>query len=332
MTVPRISVVICAYTQKRWDQVLAAVDSIRGQSLACEELVVVVDHNQALRARLAAALPDVTVVENREAPGLSGARNTGVAETRGDVIAFLDDDAVAEHDWLKFFADSYADPAVAGVGGLVLPRWETRRPAWFAEEFDWVVGCSYMGMPRVRAPVRNLMGSAASFRRDVFDLVGGFRSGIGRSAERLPLGCEETELCIRLSQRAPGSVLFFDNRAVVRHFVPANRCRYSYFLSRCFAEGLSKATVTAIVGVGDGLSAERHYTTRVLPRGVARGAGDLLRGDPSGLGRAGAIITGLTATTAGYTVGSLREWVRSRRRGVHGTFPRSEGHRDIGSS
>ncbi len=322
---------ICAYTEERWDQILAAVDSIRGQSLASEEIMVVVDHNEDLSTRLAAALPDVTVVENREVPGLSGARNTGVAQTRGDIVAFLDDDAIAEHDWLKFFADSYTDPAVAGVGGLVLPRWETRRPAWFAEEFDWVVGCSYVGMPHSRAPVRNLMGSAASFRRGVFDLVGGFRSGIGRSAERLPLGCEETELCIRLRQRAPGSVLFFDNRAVARHFVPANRCHYSYFLSRCFAEGLSKATVTAIVGAGDGLSAERHYTTRVLPRGVVNGVAALLRGDPSGLGRAGAIITGLTATAAGYTVGSLREWVRRRKRGIHGAFPRSEGHRDIGS-
>jgi glycosyltransferase involved in cell wall biosynthesis len=305
VTGTRISVVICVYTEQRWDQILAAVDSVSAQSLACHELIVVVDHNQALRARLVAALPDVTVVENREARGLSGARNTGVAQSGGDIIAFLDDDAFAEPDWLKFFADSYADPAVAGVGGLVLPQWETRRPSWFAEEFFWVVGCSYLGMPRVRAPVRNLLGGAASFRRDVFDLVGGFRTGIGRSASQRPLGCEETELCIRLHQRAPGSVLLFDNRAVVRHRVPADRCRFSYFRSRCFAEGLSKAQVTASVGAGDGLSTERRYTTRVLPRGVARGVADVLRGDPSGLGRAGAIITGLAATTAGYTAGSL---------------------------
>jgi glycosyltransferase involved in cell wall biosynthesis len=317
VSAPRISVVICAYTEKRWTQILAAVDSIRGQSLACEELVLVVDHNQDLATRLAAALPDVTVVESREAPGLSGARNTGIAQTRGDVVAFLDDDAVAEDDWLKFFADSYRDPAVAGVGGLVVPKWENQRPSWFAEEFDWVVGCSYIGMPRDRAPVRNLMGSAASFRRDVFDLVGGFRSGIGRSAERLPLGCEETELCIRLSQRSPESVLFFDNRAVARHFVPASRGRYSYFLFRCYAEGLSKAAVTASVGAGDGLSAERNYTTRVLPRGVARGIADLLRGDPSGLGRAGAIVTGLAATAAGYILGSLRGSAQRRKRGRH---------------
>jgi glycosyltransferase involved in cell wall biosynthesis len=303
-------VVICAYTEERWHQVLAAVDSIRQQSLGCYEILLVVDHNRDLFGRLATALPDVTVVENREAPGLSGARNTGVAQARGDVVAFLDDDAVAEPDWVKFFADSYADPAVAGVGGLVLPRWETRRPSWFPKEFDWVVGCSYVGMPDTRAPVRNLMGSAASFRRDVFGLVGGFRSGLGRTAGGRPLGCEETEFCIRLRQRDPSAVLLFDNRAVAWHLVPAARCRSAYFRSRCYAEGLSKAMVTVSVGASDGLSAERRYTTRTLPRGMVRGVADLLRGDPAGLSRAGAIVTGLTATAAGYTVGSLRERTR----------------------
>ncbi len=310
MTRLRISVVICAYTEKRWRQVLAAVDSIRQQSLACHEIVLVVDHNPDLFSRLVTALPDVTLVQNGQAPGLSGARNTGVAHAQGDVVAFLDDDAVAEPDWLKFFADSYADPVVAGVGGLVLPRWETRRPSWFPKEFDWVVGCSYVGMPYTRAPVRNLMGSAASFRREVFDLLGGFRSGLGRTADARPLGCEETEFCIRLRQRDPSAVLLFDNRAVAWHLVPAARCRPSYFRSRCYAEGLSKAMVTVIVGAGDGLSAERRYSTRTLPRGMVRGAADLLRGDPTGLSRAGAIVTGLTATAAGYTVGSLRERTR----------------------
>jgi glucosyl-dolichyl phosphate glucuronosyltransferase len=302
---PSISVVICAYTEKRWDETCAAVESVQVQSFPALETVVVVDHNPGLRTSLAAALPGAAVIENSEERGLSGGKNTGVAAAQGDVVAFLDDDAVADPDWLKFFADSYADPAVIGVGGLTLPSWKAPRPGWFPREFDWVVGCTYRGMPESRAPVRNLLGGNASFRREAFELAGGFQNGIGRSAGKRPLGCEETEFCIRLSQRSPGSVLLFDNRAMIWHLVPAERCRFSYFRSRCYAEGLSKALVTASVGAGDGLSAERHYTTRTLPGGVVRGIADLRHGDLAGLGRSAAIVTGLAATAAGYSAGSV---------------------------
>lgn len=310
-----MSVVICAHTMERWSETCAAVESVWAQSFQNTEIIVVVDHHPGLAAALADALAGVTVAENREERGLSGARNTGVSIAHGDVVAFLDDDAVADPDWLKFLADSYADPAVIGVGGQILPRWQKPRPSWFPGEFNWVVGCSYRGMPEPGLPVRNLLGANASFRRQAFDLAGGFRNGIGRSAGKRPLGCEETEFCIRLSQRSPGSVLLFDNRAVVRHLVPVDRCRFSYFRARCYAEGLSKAMVTARVGVSDGLAAERRYSTRTLPAGVAGAVGDLLHGDWSGLGRAGAIIAGLAATGAGYAVGTASTVSQRTRRG-----------------
>jgi hypothetical protein len=145
-----------------------------------------------------------------------------------------------------------------------------------------------------------------SFRREVFDLVGGFRSGIGRTAGKLPLGCEETEFCIRLRQKSPGALLVMEHRAMVYHFVPEKRCRFSYYLSRCYAEGLSKALVTANVGSSDGLSSERAYVTRTLPLGVLRGIADLFRGRPGGLGRAGVIVAGVSVTAAGYLAGRVK--------------------------
>jgi glucosyl-dolichyl phosphate glucuronosyltransferase len=293
-------VVICVYTDNRWDHILAAVDSVRAQTLAAAETIVVVDHNPALYKRLVAALPDVTVVENREEKGLSGGRNTGAAMAQGEIIAFLDDDASAATDWLEFLAGDFADPDIKGVGGLTLPNWQTARPSWMPEEFLWVVGSNYRGMPSSGVPVRNLLGGNMSFRREVFDLVEGFQAGVGRTAESLPLGCEETLFCIRLRQRSPGSLLVMEHRAKVWHYVPDGRCRFSYFLSRCYAEGISKAQVTAYVGSDDGLSAERSYVTRTLPLGVARGVADLFRGDPAGLGRAGSIVIGLTVTCVGY--------------------------------
>jgi glucosyl-dolichyl phosphate glucuronosyltransferase len=301
-----ISVVICAYTNKRWSLTCAAVESVREQRVPGSEIILVVDHNPDLYQRLSAAFMDITVVENREAPGVSGARNTGVALARGEIVAFLDDDAAADPDWLKFICDSYSDPAVMGVGGLILPRWETSPPRWFPPEFYWVVGCSYLGMPGEHVPVRNLIGANMSFRREAFEIGGGFRNDVGRNADELPFGCEETEFCIRLGQRAPGSVLLVENRAAVSHRVTRARCRFSYFTSRCFAEGISKAQITTTVGGADGLSSERHYVTRTLPKGIAAGVADLLRGDLWGAGRAGAIVAGLTGATAGFIIGSIR--------------------------
>jgi glycosyltransferase involved in cell wall biosynthesis len=301
------SVVVCVYTEDRWDQICAAIESLRAQSLACAQIIIVVDYNHALYERLVTAMPDVTVVKNSDVKGLSGARNTGVKVATGEVIAFLDDDATADQDWLKFFDDGYANPAVVGVGGLTLPNWQTARPGWLPEEFYWVIGCNYLGMPPSGAPVRNLLGGNMSFRRTVFDIVDGFRTGIGRTAHKRPLGCEETEFCIRLAQQSPGAVLMMENLATISHFIPENRCRFSYFLSRCYAEGISKAQVAASVGSGDGLASERSYVTKTLPIGVLRGVGDAFRGRPAGLGRAGAIIAGVSVTAAGYLRGRVSQ-------------------------
>lgn len=298
---PAISVVICAYTEQRWDDVLAAVRSVQAQSLPAAEIVVVVDHNPSLYARLAGEL-DVRVVENQAAQGLSGGKNTGVAVSTGDVIAFLDDDAVAEPDWLRCMAAAYDDPDVIGVGGLTLPAWDAQRPSWFPAEFDWVLGCTYVG--RIPGQVRNLLGGNASFRREAFDVAGGFPEHIGRSSGKTrPLGCEETEFCIRVHQRLPRSKFVFDAGAVIRHRVPAVRGRFAYFRSRCYAEGLSKALVTDSVGVSDGLATELSYTAVTLRRGVLSNLGRAGRGDPDGLTRAGAIVVGLGCTAAGYAVG-----------------------------
>lgn len=310
MTRPDISVVVCVYTEDRWDDIGAAVASLRAQSEPAGQILLVVDHNPALLRRLRdthAGRRDVTVLANAGPRGLSAGRNTGIAAARGEVVAFLDDDAVAERDWLRHFADAYADPRVMAVGGRTVPAWASgRRPAWFPAEFDWVVGCSYLGLPPGRVRVRNVLGGNASFRRSAFDAAGGFAVGIGRDGDRRPLGCEETELCIRLQRALPDALLLIDDRAVIHHRVPAARERFGYFRTRCYAEGLSKALVTRSVGVTAGLETERRYTTRVLPAGVLRAVGDALCGRRGGAGRAAAIVAGVATTTAGYAVGSVR--------------------------
>ncbi|WP_461085738.1 glycosyltransferase family 2 protein [Streptomyces deserti] len=313
MSAPGVSVVICVYTEDRWEDILAAVASVRAQSRPALETLLVVDHNQPLLDCLSREFKEsadgavVRVLANAGPRGLSAGRNTGIAASRGEVVAFLDDDAVAERDWLRHLAEAYADPRVMAVGGRTVPIWASgRRPAWFPEEFDWVVGCTYRGLPRGRVRVRNVLGGNASFRRTAFDAAGGFATGIGRDGDKRPLGCEETELCIRLSRARPDAVLLIDDRAVIHHRVPEAREHFRYFRTRTYAEGLSKALVARSVGAGKGLESERRYTTRVLPAGVARGLRDALLARPGGAGRAGAIVAGVLTAAGGYVVGSVR--------------------------
>ena len=93
------------------------------------------------------AFPDLVVVPNSGRRGLSGGRNTGVSHAIGDVVAFLDDDARAQPDWLERLAAGYRSPSVVGVGGVATPVWPGQRPPWLPPEFDWVVGCTFVGMP-----------------------------------------------------------------------------------------------------------------------------------------------------------------------------------------
>jgi len=303
----QFAVVICAHDERRWPHLQAAVDSVQRQTLPAAEVVVVVDGNETLLRRAASEFTAVIVVPNDNHPGLGGARNSGVSASVAPVVAFLDDDAIVVDRWLELLATPYADPDVAGVGGSIEPRWELGRPPWFPPEFDWVVGCTYRGMPEGVSQVRNLIGCNMSYRREVLEALNGFRLGYG---------CDETEFCIRLGQRWPRRKLIYVPEAAASHFVPASRATFSRFLSRCYFEGGSKAVVAHLVGRNHGLALERAYTVSTLPRAVVEGAGALVRqGEWSGIRRSGAVVLGFAAASAGYVAGSLSLAESAERRG-----------------
>jgi glycosyltransferase involved in cell wall biosynthesis/GT2 family glycosyltransferase len=317
---PPISVVICAFTLERIDRIADAIASLQEQSSQPHEVVLVIDHSPELEAECRQRWPGVRVLANREQQGLSGARNTGLAESSGDVVAFLDDDAVAAPNWIEVLGSAYAEARVLGAGGAVRPMWSEGRPRWFPAEFDWVVGCTHSGMPGEREAVRNLVGANMSFRRAALIEAGGFRHELGRIG-KIPTGCEETDLCIRIGKRHPDGTILYDPAAAVEHYVPPERARASYFSSRCRGEGRSKAILSALVGSDSGLSEERSYARRTLPLGFLRCLGAGLRGDLGGFERAAMLVFGLLATTSGY-LGAGRDARRiGRRREQAGKTP-----------
>ncbi|MET9407973.1 glycosyltransferase family 2 protein [Streptomyces sp. NPDC002935] len=303
-TVTTLSVVICAYTLDRWDDLRAAIGSVLGQDPPADEVVLVVDHNQDLLERAERELSGVRVVPNQRRRGLSGGRNTGVAVSHTDVVAFLDDDATAEPGWTGRLLAPYGDPRVVGVGGLVRAWWTTARPVWFPPEFDWVVGCSYRGQPRQAARVRNFIGANMSFRRTELIAVGGFLDALGRVGSRPVASCDETDLCLRIAARNPDAVLLYEPAAEIRHRVPESRASWAYFRNRCYIEGLSKALVARRCGSGPALANERVYLRSTISRALARHVTRIWR--PGALRTIGALSGGVGATVAGYLVGSIR--------------------------
>lgn len=299
-----ITVVVCAYTGDRWATLRAAIDATRSQINRDDELIVVVDHNDELLARCREYLGDSSVLANGRNRGLSGARNTALDHAHGSIIVFLDDDAIPLDGWLDALRSPYADKRVYGVGGLAKPRWLGDQPGWFPEEFLWVVGCSHLGIPSDPHPVRNVFGANMSFRKAAFNHVGGFAEELGRVGEQ-PLGCEDTEFAIRLAQAHPEAIILYEPSSQVEHHVARQRASLSYFVRRCWAEGISKAEVSRRVGRSKALSAERHYALWVLPRGIWNGLHDSARGDLWGAARCVTIMLGLAATVAGYCAGTV---------------------------
>ena len=277
--------------------------------------MVVIDYNEPLLARMQEAFgrPNVSVVANSGPQGLSGARNTGVAASESGLTLFLDDDALPDKGWIDAYRSRFStSESIVGVGGAVVPAWEGGlAPRWFPDEFGWVVGCDYRGLPANGQQIRNPIGASMGIRHWCFDLVGGFSHAVGRIGA-VPSGDEETELFIRVRRAVPGAQIVRDTGAVVFHTVPSARQTVKYFVSRCYHEGRSKAAMTETVGTADGLSSERSYVLKTLVGGMGIHFAAALNGDPAGLARAVMLPLGLAATTYGFAIARVQSRRRTR--------------------
>lgn len=306
---PTVSVIIAAFSMKRWNDMREAVASVEAQTVPVLETIVVIDHHPGLLARARRELHGVTVIANGGGQGASAARNAGVMASRGELVAFLDDDAVASPHWLEALLSHFTDTSVVGVGGRLNPLWATSRPRWFPPEFDWAVGASYLGMPQSAEPVRNVWSNNMAIRRGAFDMVGGFRDNFGKLGARSRP--EDTDLCLRTAEKHGGGAWIYEPGAIADHRVPMERTTLRYFAYRCFNEGLGKAELAALNGTSESISTERRYTTSVLPSALARGVREIHRGDASGALRNLAILTGFTVVIIGYLVGHTMLIVRA---------------------
>ena len=264
-----ISVVISTYSKEKKDQVLDCIRSLHNQTFSPNEILLVLDRDAELVHFFKSVVPvDVDIVLS-DGYGLSYARNAGVKQAKSEIIAFIDDDAVADKDWLRNIFGNYSDPSVVGVGGLVTPLLaEGKSFDWFPEELNWIIGCSYKGQCNRREAIRNPIGCNMSFRRSIFADVGYFRKDVGRLGKVL-LDGEEPEFSSRVLKKIPDGKIINEPSAVVFHNVSPQRMTIKYLWKRSFFQGFSKALINETLSEStQGLNVERHYLNYLLTSSV----------------------------------------------------------------
>lgn len=266
----KISVVIASYRSS--ELVRSCVESLACQEHPPCEIILVVDRvdqqDEFVRFFGPETREKVTVLASGK-KGVSAARNKGVAESSGDIIAFIDDDATADPRWTAQIEQAYnSHPDAAVVGGPVKPVFEGRK---IDEKWYWIIGCTSSRPPTKRPICCNM-----AITRKAFDEIGGFEENLGRVKRKLAIG-EETDLLLRIQEEMPGSPIVWNPHAIVFHWVPRHRTTLRYILDRSYEEGVGKAIIGKTHDLGLEQTFLRYYLTHpdrfTLPVLLAVGVG-----------------------------------------------------------
>lgn len=237
----QVSVVVCTYDDDRFHDFVEAVESLFNQTYDQIEIILVIDGNESVYEKTRRKFGEVgnlAVLNNDENRGLSYSRTRGVEQASGDIIAFIDDDAVAEPDWISELVSAYEQTDAIAVGGPMSPEWITDRPSYLPEEYFWLIGVNHEDLREPLGEVRNTFGSNMSFRSTVFEEIGGFDESVGLTADS-QIQADETEFAIRMNQ-AFGKGMVYQPEAVVRHKIFQSRTDPRWLCERAFWQGYSK--------------------------------------------------------------------------------------------
>lgn len=241
---PLISVAICTYD--RYDLFEAALASLRQQTLPAHRYQIIVVDNSPDAARARVYLQKYDNVDNIRyihiaVPGLSNARNIAAQQCRTDFIAYMDDDAVAESDWLESLLAAFAKfgDKAAAVGGPVLPIWQDERPNWLSDELlDCLTIIDWKGGLRIADEREWAAGANMAFRTTALLEAGAFPTGLGRKgAGEALLSNEEIELQSRL--RAADHWVIWAPGAKVRHLIKSERLQQAWLRRRLAWQAVS---------------------------------------------------------------------------------------------
>ena len=263
-----VSVIVCTSKRERGPDLSAAISSLLAQTCSSIEIIIIFDGIDAVgevTRHQYDSRNNVKIISLAENTGISGARNRGILEASGDIIAFLDDDAVADANWVKEMLLTYQHEGVVAATGDILPVWPGGKSGYLPEELYWLVGLTYEGYPTGhRGEVRNALGANMSFRKEVFHRIGLFNSSLGFTERKnTMMQGEETELSIRLIE-AFGRGVDYNPAMRIYHKVSPAKLKLKTLLVRAFYQGYSKAKLLRLHTAAASLSTEKHYLRKVI--------------------------------------------------------------------
>ena len=205
--------------------------------------IIIVDNNSTdgtreLVSGYSSAYPGIVKYVREERQGLSNARNRGVQEAEGAIVAFIDDDATADRGWLKGIMEVYENYPDAGVvGGRIEPVWLSKKPGWLTQNLEMSFGVLNYGneIQELSFP-KTPFGGNFSIKRVLFLALDGFCRNLGRSGDRL-LSSEETLLCYLVEQDK--KKLYYTPKAVVHHKILPERLNRRYLFKKAYTQGIS---------------------------------------------------------------------------------------------
>jgi glycosyltransferase involved in cell wall biosynthesis len=264
----QVSVVICTYSLDMYDDFRESVESVRRQSYEDVEIIVIVDGTEAVFERVCEDYENtegIRIYCNDENDGLLKSRNRGAELANGEIIAFIDDDAIAESQWVAELVRGYETQEALAVGGKMNPEWIAGKPEFLPPEFYWLVGVTHRGFADGPGWVRNTFGSNLSIRRDVFTELGGFDTEIGGRKGDKNLQGGETELCVRIAEKYNEQV-WYNPDAVVNHKIFEYRTEPRWLMNRAFWQGYSKRAMDVLLPETG--NEETEFLTKLLTDSV----------------------------------------------------------------
>jgi glycosyltransferase involved in cell wall biosynthesis len=242
----KISVVVCTYNRSAL--LRETVVSLLEQDINKNSYeIIVVDNNstdstQLMVEEIAIGKPPKVRYLKEHRQGLSFARNKGAKEANGEIVAYIDDDATAQEEWLQGLLEIYDDFPDAGiVGGMIEPVWLKKKPAWLVQNLVRNFGVLNYGneIKELSFP-ETPFGGNFSINRELFHELGGFCENLGRKGVSL-LASEEVLLC-RLVEKKQKKI-YYTPKAIVYHKIFPERLNRRYLLKRAYAQGISNVII-----------------------------------------------------------------------------------------